>query len=108
MGKKMILSNQVKCKNCKDEPYSAHVHDFKYCKCGSIAVDGGMFYLRRVGDLNSYEDLSIEMDDKEAKFLLEKIQHALDTGRNALGILCAVERGRRDFANGKTIKKQVE
>ena len=70
----MILSNQVRCVKCNDKPYSANRHDFQTCKCGSISVDGGMAYLRRSGDLNQYEDISIEIPDEAAKAAMEAIQ----------------------------------
>ena len=42
-------------------------HDFKFCKCKSVAVDGGHDYLRRVGQPEEWEDLSkceVIEDDK--------------------------------------------
>ena len=58
----MILSNQVRCKKCGDTPWSGHRHDFRRCKCGAIAVDGGMDYLRRVGEMHDmFEDNFIEV-----------------------------------------------
>ena len=39
---KKILVNKIQCKKCKDIIESKHVHDFKWCKCRSIAVDGGL------------------------------------------------------------------
>ena len=53
-----IGSNKVKCLVCGDIIESKSRHDFKWCSCGNIAVDGGREYLRRVGDLQKYEDLS--------------------------------------------------
>ncbi len=55
-----IIRNAVRCKKCGDEIESTHVHDMKFCSCGAIAVDGGHDYLRRVGDLDAYEELSEE------------------------------------------------
>ncbi|MDE2103176.1 MAG: hypothetical protein KGL39_38375 [Patescibacteria group bacterium] len=92
----MILSNQVRCNKCGDEPFSANRHDFKSCKCGAISVDGGMDYLRRVGDIGGYTDLSIELDDAAAKAVRDKIEWAFETKRNSLGILCAVAIALRD------------
>lgn len=93
----MILSNQVRCHKCGDEPFSANRHDFKYCKCGSIAVDGGMDYLRRIGDsTHVYEEMSIVIPDEAFKAAIEAIKWAKDTDRNELGILCAVARALRD------------
>lgn len=36
----------VTCPSCKDEIFSRARHDFKRCKCGEIAVDGGDSYLK--------------------------------------------------------------
>lgn len=40
---------QVMCAKCLDVIQSEHRHDFKSCKCGAIAIDGGSEYLRCVG-----------------------------------------------------------
>lgn len=53
-----ITVNKIRCKKCGDIIESKSVHDFRYCKCGSVAVDGGHNYLRRVGNLEDWEDLS--------------------------------------------------
>ena len=58
-----IKTNKIKCNKCGDIIESYNVHDFKFCSCGSVAVDGGREYLRRVGnyediiDLSEYEEL---------------------------------------------------
>ena len=44
-----IIVNKIKCKKCGDVIESKSVHDFKYCRCGAVAVDGGHDYLRRCG-----------------------------------------------------------
>ena len=46
-----ILVNKIRCKKCGDVIKSKSVHDFKFCKCESVAVDGGHNYLRRLGEL---------------------------------------------------------
>ena len=53
-----ILVNKIRCKKCGDIIESKSVHDFKFCKCESVAVDGGHDYLRRLGELEDWEDLS--------------------------------------------------
>ena len=55
-----IKRNMAKCKKCDTVIESKHRHDFVWCKCKSLAVDGGKDYLRRCGILNDddYEDLS--------------------------------------------------
>lgn len=41
-----LIRNAIRCKKCLDEIESRHVHDFKYCECGSVFVDGGREYCR--------------------------------------------------------------
>lgn len=48
MGK--IICNKIQCKACGDIIESTHRHDFKFCKCGAVAVDGGKDYLKRMFD----------------------------------------------------------
>lgn len=92
----MILSNQVICNKCGDSPYSCHVHDFKYCKCGAIAVDGGMDYLKRAGAIKEFQDISIVMDDDVVEKCTNAITHSIAGRGNSLGVLCAVMRTLRD------------
>lgn len=59
-----ILVNKIQCNKCKDIIESKYVHDFKWCSCKSIAVDGGVEYLRRVGNLEDIIELS-EFENKQ-------------------------------------------
>lgn len=45
--KQYIKRNKIKCLSCGDIIESTHVHDYKRCKCGKVAVDGGTEYLKR-------------------------------------------------------------
>ena len=65
----MIIENKIKCKKCGEIIESKHRHDFKFCKCGAVAVDGGKDYLRRLGNQEDYEDLS-KVEDKEKQSML--------------------------------------
>ena len=103
MSKFRILSNQIKCKKCEDMPYSAHRHDFKECKCGAVAADGGMDYLRRVGNMSDYDELSISIEEGLFDKLMEKLAWCEETGRNDLGRICAIAVCLRD--NGYSIQK---
>ena len=51
-----ISINKIKCNLCNDIITSDWGHDFKFCKCGESAVDGGKDYLRRLGD--NYTEMS--------------------------------------------------
>lgn len=55
-----IIRNSVRCLGCDDEIESTHRHDFKFCSCGDVAVDGGKDYLRHLfSAAGCYEDTSI-------------------------------------------------
>lgn len=93
----MIVSNQARCKKCGDTPFSMSRHHYQPCKCGSIAVDGGMDYIRRTyTDINDIEELSIIMPKEVIYNLLEAIAWAEETGRNKHGMLFAILRALRD------------
>lgn len=53
--------NRAKCKKCGDVIESTHVYEFVTCKCGSISVDGGGEYLRRLYPAHPKEDWIEEM-----------------------------------------------
>lgn len=46
-NKKKLIKNAIKCVHCGDIIESKHTHDFKFCSCETVAVDGGLSYLRR-------------------------------------------------------------
>ena len=56
--RKKILRNRAQCMKCNDIIESMHRHDFVSCSCGTICVDGGKDYLRRVGKFNYLKELS--------------------------------------------------
>ena len=56
--KTKIIKNCIRCKLCGDIIESTSTHDFKFCSCGKIAIDGGYNYLKRSGNPNDWEELS--------------------------------------------------
>jgi len=56
--KNKIIRNRGRCLICNTIIESKHRHDFVWCKCGAVAVDGGNDYLKRVGKPSLFEDLS--------------------------------------------------
>ena len=73
-----ITVNKIRCKKCGDVIESKSVHDFKFCKCETVAVDGGHNYLRRLGEPENWENLSeYEVIEDETtlwmKFLVDNI-----------------------------------
>lgn len=62
-----ITRNAARCKKCKTVVESRSVHDMRACKCKAMFVDGGLEYLRRGGDLDAIEELSLDGGGDEAK-----------------------------------------
>lgn len=57
--REVVVTNKAQCKLCGDVIESKHRHDFKWCKCGEIAVDGGKSYIKRAAkNLDSIIELS--------------------------------------------------
>ena len=53
-----IVKNAARCVHCGDIIESTHVHDFKWCSCKTIAVDGGHQYLKR-----SFKNSPVDFED---------------------------------------------
>lgn len=94
----MIIQNAVSCNGCGDFIVSKHRHDFVTCSCGSISVDGGQEYLRRVGTLTpgSYVNHSWELPDDLYRACADAVEEAKETNRNKFGIANAVMRKLRE------------
>ena len=90
--KRIIIQNELICKKCDGVIWSEHRHDFKYCKWGSVAVDGGMDYLRRVGNLSEAIERSMSMDADALRDCQEALHWEQDTERNDLGTVLAIIR----------------
>jgi len=63
----MLEINGIKCFDCETIIFSRTRHDFHWCPCGKIAIDGGFDYLKY-----SYKDMppipikfSLEITKKE-------------------------------------------
>lgn len=106
----MLVQNQIKCLSCGDMIWSAHRHDFKRCKCGKVAVDGGLDYRRRVFATDAkYEEQSIDLPEAAVNAAIKAVVWATENGRNERGIAYAVIRAlnengalkqRKDIDNG--------
>lgn len=51
----LIAVTGIVCQKCKEFIYSRSRHDFRYCKCGAVAIDGGRDYLRIIGERSDWE-----------------------------------------------------
>ena len=62
----MIISNRAQCRLCKQILESYHRHDFKWCTCGEMYVDGGKDYIRRgAKNFDNVIELSVTTDEFE-------------------------------------------
>ena len=62
-----IVKNMIKCKKCGDVIQSRSRHDFRFCDCGAISIDGGYDYLKRSFQFSAddIEEMSIVEEVKE-------------------------------------------
>lgn len=70
-----IIENKIQCNICKDIIESKYTHDFKWCECGNVAIDGGKEYMKRCskkydGDSMPFNDLSIT---KSPQFSIQEV-----------------------------------
>ena len=55
--------NAVQCPECKDIIFSRARHDFHYCSCGYVFIDGGFDYCRfGAKDLNKVKSMQIDVN----------------------------------------------
>jgi len=54
------IRHAIQCKKCLDVIESKYIHDFKYCSCNSVGIDGGIDEGNRIlGDLLNIENRSM-------------------------------------------------
>lgn len=71
--KSIIVINRARCNNCNEIIKSLSVHDFKWCKCHQLAIDGGDCYIRRVVENeNNYIDLN-EIINIENEYKVDRV-----------------------------------
>lgn len=51
--------SKIKCLLCNDIIESKYRHDFKWCKCGKVAIDGGNDYLKITYPGTTIDDVEI-------------------------------------------------
>lgn len=92
----MIIQNAVVCNKCDDYIFSKTRHDFVTCSCGSISVDGGQHYLRRLGNRDDIVEMSWSLPDDVVKSCVQAVYDAKETNRTNAGIANAVFRSLRE------------
>jgi len=73
----------IKCPTCKDVIFSRARHDFHYCTCGAMFVDGGFDYLRYGGEaFDNVEFINLELDETK-----KELYDDWNKGINKFGII---------------------
>lgn len=62
-----IYSNAAKCLSCLEVVRSKNRHDFTSCSCGTLTVDGGSWYAKRIGDRTKWEDMVVYFNDAKER-----------------------------------------
>ena len=73
----------IKCKKCGDIIYSRANHDFRWCSCHSVAVDGGQNGFGSItGSAKNWEFIKVEVNTT-----LKYLYDDWNTGRNKFGLI---------------------
>lgn len=83
--KEEIISNKIKCKKCGDVIESKSTNDLKRCSCGAVAVDGGKAYLKRIGNDEEYEELSIMTEQVKQMLTFSTFENIIIMDLNVWG-----------------------
>jgi len=81
------IRHAIMCKQCLQTVESKHLHDFKFCACGAVGIDGGIEAGNRIlGDLSDMEVRSLYcafVNKKRIWLPLAAIEeHFREIGRN--------------------------
>jgi hypothetical protein len=72
----------IRCLKCGDIIYSRARHDFHYCSCGAIAIDGGFDYLKISGE-DWVMEKDLEIPDVDETVLYKD----WNTGKDKYGVI---------------------
>ena len=77
MKDRTIIQNEAQCARCETIIFSGHRHHYSECRCGAIAVDGGMHYLRRTGDRELIRERSLSLPTEQLDRLRTQFNRAV-------------------------------
>lgn len=52
----------IKCLKCGSIIFSRTTHDYRRCKCGAVAIDGGFDYMKVAGEYGDYVPKKLFVD----------------------------------------------
>ena len=92
---KKIRVNKIKCRKCGNIIESTSVHDFRFCSCGACAVDGGIEYLKRVGEHEDWEELSEFDEARTVGRVLGVVEESDYPTREEQAVLAEIQREKK-------------
>jgi hypothetical protein len=79
------IRHAIKCRKCLETIESKDIHDFKYCSCGAVGIDGGISDGNRIlGNLSDIENRSMYcafVQEKKIWLPIDLDSRAYQTGR---------------------------
>ena len=72
----------IQCPKCKDIIYSRAIHDCRYCRCGEVCIDGGLYYERVGFKSEPPKRLQIEIDATK-----EELYEDWNFGKDKFGLI---------------------
>lgn len=85
----MIVTNKIQCARCKSIIESCHDYDFVQCSCKAVGVEGGLSYLRRIGEAEDIVELSEVREDVASALTIDELAvfASLERKRTPLSLL---------------------
>jgi len=78
----------IKCKKCGAQIYSRARHDFRWCPCEAVAIDGGVDYTKVTGNPEDFEMVTLKLfDDWSDEVVLRNLFEDWNRGENRFGII---------------------
>ena len=73
-----MVVKAIKCNKCKDIIYSRYKHDFRWCSCESVAIDGGFDYLKATGNIQDIKLLNLNIKNCDKQILMQDYNKKLN------------------------------
>lgn len=83
----MLKVSGVICNHCHNFIFSRTTHDFRWCPCEKVAVDGGRDYLKIIGNKEDWTFYSTTVDLTE-----EELINDWNNGSDKYGIIPMTEK----------------
>jgi hypothetical protein len=93
--------NCIVCPSCKDVIFSRSRHDFHWCSCGEVAVDGGFDYIKM-----SFKTVKPEIVVREVDASREELYQDWNYRRDKFGFIKPLTKRKKRSKVKTEIRKQ--